>query len=112
MLNGKIRGEIIGVYVIGGVALDSHGLGSDVDIVLIVEGSRKLDFTELKIKAAETIGLPVDLVVLSRRDLEYHRGNRTRFNLEPPRGVRISWGKRFYHLVLPYTLIRIYLLGV
>ncbi len=86
----NIYGEILlGAYVIGSIASNTHGPRSDVDIVLVVEDPRKLSFTELKIKAAETIGLPVDLIILSKRDLEYHKSHNTRFYRELSKSVRI-----------------------
>ena len=81
--------DVLEAYVIGSVASGTHGPRSDVDIVLVVKDPRKLSFTELKIKAAETIGLPVDLIVLSERDLEYHRSRNTRFYRELSKSVKI-----------------------
>ncbi len=84
----RIQG-ICCVIVIGSVAHGNHGPRSDVDIVVVLDRVDDRIYALLKKLAVDTIGLPIDLILITVEQLGQHMTAATRFYQELQKGVWI-----------------------
>ncbi len=83
--------RIVGVFIIGSVARNTHGPRSDVDLVLVMSNKNAVPYVDIKKMTTDIVPVPTDIIVLDLGEYEKHATYRTRFYSELLRGIKVYW---------------------